>query len=213
MSKKRNATRVVAVATIAVLAGAGAVWAAGARTQAGIRACIEASTGHLYVPGSRGCPSQSLAWTDTGSPGPAGQQGQPGPQGPPGPSGPAGVPGASAPKGPPLTKSQMKVVTKSLAGVKVAQKSLWGYYSRLPLNESVTVACPSGWTATGAGFAGRDSTLKLIAATPLVWEPQLAGQRVFGWRVQLGIPWGDQARDGSAHKWSARIYVMCMKLT
>jgi hypothetical protein len=107
----------------------------------------------------------------------------------------------------------MKVVTKSLPGVKVPKESLWGYYSRLPLEAPVTVACPSGWTATGAGFAGRDGNLKIIAASPLVWEPQLAGQRAFGWRVQLGIPWAYQARDGSAHKWSARIYVMCMKLT
>ena len=94
------------------------------------------------------------------------------------------------PKGPPLTNGQMKVVTKSLAGVKVPQKSLWGYYSRLPLDGPVTVGCPSGWTATGAGFAGRGGNLKLIAASPLVWEPQLAGQRVFGWRVQLGNPRG-----------------------
>ena len=118
MSNKRNA-RVVAAATLPVLAGAGAVWAAGARTQAEIGACIETSTGHLYVPGSRGCPSQSLAWSDTGAPGPAGPQGQPGPQGPPGPPGPAGVPGTSAAKGPPLTMGQVKVVTTSLAGVKV----------------------------------------------------------------------------------------------
>ena len=106
MSSKRNGARVVVAATVAVLAGAGAVWAAGTRTQAEIRACIETSTGHLYLPGSRGCPSQSLAWSDTGAPGPAGPQGQTGPQGAPGPPGPAGVPGGSAPKGPPLTNGQ-----------------------------------------------------------------------------------------------------------
>ena len=206
----RRATRVAGATTIAALVAAGVVWAAGTATQSEIRACIDASTGHLYVPGSRGCSSQSLVWNDAGPPGPAGPQGQPGAQGPPGPAGPAGP---AAPKGPPLTKGQMKVVTKSLAGVKVPKKSLWGYYSRLPLEGSVSVVCPSGWTATGAGYAGRDGNLNLIAASPLVWEPQLAGQRVFGWRAQLGIPWASQAHDGSAHKWSAKIYLVCMKLT
>lgn len=213
MSNKRTAMRAAVGATIAVLVSAGAVWAAGARTQAEIRACIDTSTGHLYVPGSRGCPSQSLSWSDTGAPGPVGPQGQPGAQGPPGPPGPAGVPGASAPKGPPLTKSQMKVVIKSLAAIKAPPKALSPYYRRLPLHGPMTVACPSGWTATGAGFAGRDGDLKPLAVMALVWEPQLAGQRVFGWSVQLGIPWEGQARDGSAPKWSARIYVICMKLT
>jgi len=163
--------------------------------------------------GSRGCPSQSLAWSDTGAPRPAGPQGQTGTTRRSRPARARRCPRGKRPKGPPLTNGQMKVVTKSLAGVKVPQKSLWGYYSRLPLDGPVTVGCPSGWTATGAGFAGRGGNLKLIAASPLVWEPQLAGQRVFGWRVQLGIPRGERARDGSAHKWSARIYVMCVKLT
>jgi len=103
MSSKRNGARVVVAATVAVLAGAGAVWAAGTRTQAEIRACIETATGHLYLPEAVAArPSRSPGAT----PGRPGPQAHTGPQGAPGPPGPAGVPGGSAPKGPPLTNGQ-----------------------------------------------------------------------------------------------------------
>jgi len=156
-------------------------------------------------------PSRSPGAT-SGRPGPQAHRARPDRKALPTRPGPPVSPGEAPPRAR-RSPTANEGVTKSLAGVKVPQKSLWGYYSRLPLDAPVTVGCPSGWTATGAGFAGRGGNLKLIAASPLVWEPQLAGQRVFGWRVQLGIPRGDQARDGSAHKWSARVYVMCMKLT
>lgn len=208
-----RSVRAIAVATvIAALAGGGAVWAAGAVTQAEIRACVDGSTGHLYVPGSRGCPGTSIVWNDTGPQGAAGPAGPAGPPGPPGTQGPAGAPGAAAPKGPPLVSNQIKVVTKSFAGVPTNKDTVFGYLRDLPSSGPVGLFCPKGWTATGAGYAGRDHKLKLVHVTPLVWEPQLAGQRAVGWRMRVQHL-GQSPQDFSVSKWSARFYVVCMDLT
>ena len=202
-----KATRAVVTATIGTLVGAGAVWAAGAATQAEIRACIETSTGHLFVPGSRGCSGQSLAWNDAGAQGP---QGSPGPQGPPGPPGPVGAPGAAPPKGPPLTLGQMTVVTKSFAAAPGTHAG--DYVNEIPMGAAATLTCPTGWTATGAGYAGRNAKLELIRVSPAVWEPQLAGKRVTGWRVKL-VAVDRSQTNGSVPRWSARVYLVCMDLT
>ena len=203
----RATVRAAAMATVAALAGAGAVWAAGTAGQAEIRACIDASTGHLFVPGSRGCSGQSLTWNDAGA---QGQQGPAGPQGPPGPPGPVGAPGAAAPKGPPLTTGQMTVVTKSFAAAPA--KGAGRYVNEIPLGAAATLSCPTGWTATGAGYAGRNAKLELIRVSPAVWEPQLAGKRVTGWRIKL-VAVDRSQNDNAVEKWSARVYLVCMDLT
>ncbi|HUF01395.1 MAG TPA: hypothetical protein VMN35_03130 [Gaiellaceae bacterium] len=56
MATNPTVRAVLAAAIVAELVGAGVVWAAGAAPQAEIRACIETSTGHLYVPVRAGEP-------------------------------------------------------------------------------------------------------------------------------------------------------------
>lgn len=215
MTNLRSIRGAALVGAVAALAGAGAVWAAGAATQAEIRACVDASTGHLYVPGSRGCPGTSLVWNDAGPPGPQGAAGPAGPAGPPGPpgtQGPPGPPADAAPKGPPLVPSQIQVVWKSYASVPTKYTTKFGYYPVLPVGKPTSLLCPKGLTATGAGYAGRDASLKPEDVMPIDFEPVLAGTRAIGWRIQVARTETNPA-DHSAFKWSARIYVVCMDLT
>ena len=214
MANLRSIRGAALIGAVAALAGAGAAWAAGAATQAELRACVDASTGHLYVPGSRGCPGASLVWNDAGpagTQGPAGPAGPMGPPGPPGVQGPVGPPGDDARKGPPLLPSQIKVVSKSFSSGPTKHKTKFGYYPVLPLGPA-SLLCPKGWRATGAGYAARDAGLKPEDAYPIDFEPTLAGQRAIGWRIQVARSETDAA-DHSALKWSLRIYVVCMDLT
>jgi Collagen triple helix repeat (20 copies) len=135
---------------LGALLGSGALWAGGMVAQAELRACVNASDGHLYV--AARCPGESLVWNQQGATGPAGPQGaqgSPGPQGPPGPPGPIG---ASGPAG-----SQSKTATGLASAVfKVASSSAIGkkqvfspHFTKL----TYSATCPSSFRPVGGGFS------------------------------------------------------------
>ena len=208
---------------LGVLVGAGGVLAKETLLQSEITACVETSTYHLFLPGSRGCPGSSLTWNQAG---PAGPQGAVGPQGPAGPAGPQGAPGPKGaqglqgPKGAPgpagkSAWSQIKVISKTLSAQKLSKGN---YMSELPYNAPpLGIMCPSGWTATGAGFASYwvlpSYGLSRFHSYASVDQP-IFGQsgRPIGWTLQSEYIQTDPTQTDSYpdHKWRTNFYVVCM---
>jgi hypothetical protein len=137
--------------------GSGALWAGALAPQAEIRACVNASDGHLYLAGR--CPGETLVWN---SEGPAGPPGPPGPQGAAGAPGPAGQHGPPGPKGAPGAAATVSTSTNALhpnaihvatnKNPKGKQDSLFGVPVQIYRAE-----CPTGFRAIGGGFSGLPS--------------------------------------------------------
>jgi hypothetical protein len=171
---------VIASALVAASVGAGTVLALGTRTQAEITACVEAATGHLFVPAAGRCPDASITWSQTGASGPtgpAGPAGAIGPVGPAGPAGPAGQPGKDASTATRLSLDA--VVTRTGLGISSARLG------------GATAVCPSGTLATGGGGIAFDPvTNQLLGeATVARSRPNLdAAGRARSWETWFALP-------------------------
>ena len=158
--------RATALLALGAAIGSGVLWAGSLATQAEIRACVNASDGHLYLAGR--CPGQTLVWNQEGATGP---QGQPGPQGATGPQGPPGSPGPIGPKGAPgaaaaVSKTAaVSKVTNALAPQVFHTASTVSDGEELagPLFREYTAKCPAGHRAVGGGFRTYDGQ-RLIAS-------------------------------------------------
>lgn len=206
--------RATALVALGASLGSGALWAGSLATQAEIRACVNASDGHLYI-ASR-CPGESLTWNQEGPPGP---QGPAGPAGPMGTQGPQGVPGQPGPQGPPGPKSsstaafkpQFKVVKKTV----IAKELTGGLYSTSIPNDvqsPVVLHCPKGWIATGAGHASRKvdtfyktAPIRRLPSYPTFSEPLFSASAPIGWAMAVRLP------TEKATKWWTTFYVVCQK--
>jgi len=145
--------RASGLVALGALMGSGALWAGSLAPQAEIRACINATDGHLYL--AARCPADSLVWN---------QEGPAGPQGPPGPVGATGLQGLQGPAGPPgstaataksalgIAKSGVKIVKKTTPGVTQGHFQVY----RIP--------CPTGYEAVGGGYG----TFSLFVPSPFI---------------------------------------------
>lgn len=202
----RKAVVVIASALVASGVGAGAVLALGARTQAEITACVEAVTGHLFLPAAgRPCPDGSITWNQAGAPGVGGPAGPAGPTGPAGPAGPQGASGPTGPQGPAGQPGKNASTATKLSLDAVVTRTALGISSaRLG---GATATCPSGTLATGGGGIAFDpATNQLLGdATVARSRPNLdAAGRAKSWETWFALP---KSPKGPFH---VRAWVVCV---
>jgi len=212
MSSKRNGARVVVAATVAVLAGAGAVWpqARGprprsARASRPRRATSTFRKPWLPVPVARlerhrGAQARRPTGPDRN------HKALPARPGPP-------VSPGEAPQGPAAhqrpDEGRHEVPGRRQGAPEVPLGLLQQAASRRSRHRGLSVGLDGDRSRVCRSRRQPEAHRRLAA--------RLGAAARRPARVRLarpaGEPPGDQARDGSAHKWSARIYVMCVKLT
>jgi len=193
----------IGATAIAGLVVVGVVVASSGAFQAEVKACIEPATGHLFIaPGGRPCPGASLTWN---------QQGPAGPQGPPGPAGaqgPPGTPGATS------SVAAYKLVSKTIVGKKAKNTNYAGtwWFSSTP---TVTLKCPTGWTALTSGYSVRSLfyTSGVADASTTVDQPIVTAEgRPIGFKLRLEVePRFAPSKTAflTKHPWVAALYVVC----
>jgi len=208
MSSKRNGARVVVAATVAVLAGAGAVWpqARGPRPRSA-RASRPRRATSTFREAVAARPSRSPGATP-GRPGPQAHRARPDRKALPARPGPPVSPGEAPPR-----------ARRSPTARWRSSRRPWPRQGAPEVLGLLQQAASRGSRHRGlsVGLDGDRSRVCRSRRQPeahrrLAARLGAAARRPA--RVRLarpaGEPPGDQARDGSAHKWSARIYVMCV---
>ena len=207
----RRLLRTSALVALGAALGSSTLWAGALAPQAEIRACVNASDGHLYVAGR--CPGESLTWNQEGPAGPQGPPGTQGPAGPQGTPGPPGPKGAQGPKGAPGSTATVAKTTSALAGsafhVATTQKTghanaitssftVWGY----------AATCPLHFRAVGGSFELNRTSQQILGIKLNEIDVVTSESTGRSWRVEFIV-------HGSSAKLNPKVEVQayCLRAT
>jgi len=178
--KPRLSLRLISPLVGAVLLGTFLVSGASASTPTTFFACVNFTTGTIYMlQGDGQCKSSEytkISWNQMGPAGPAGPAGTQGPQGPSGSQGPAGPAGAQGPQGPTGPQGSQGPAGPSQTLSVQLETSINTIVANSGFGDSEAL-CNTGTTVSGGGFA-----LSASGATVTQNRPDPPGN---GWYVQI----------------------------